>query len=146
MGQNFIPFVSGGRDCSFSTILYSGWAQSQYSRAKFKNKKGIKLQQEKVIVLKISAINESDPTTASLLRRNYSVLFTPFSRFENQVLLSKAMQQNGRSVPNFLQKIVQQKVIKLIKPDHDKKLDKCSDKNFISPMMKYQSTKLALDS
>ena len=60
------------------------------------------------------------------------------------------VQQKGRRIPTHLQERVEGELNKLIEQKHIIKLDKCSDKQFISPIVitvkKVQTVKLALDS
>ena len=60
------------------------------------------------------------------------------------------IQQKGRRIPIHLQERVEAELNKLIDQKHIIKLDKCSDKHFISPIVitvkKDQTVKLALDS
>ena len=60
------------------------------------------------------------------------------------------IQQKDRRIPKHLQKRVEADLNKLIDQKHIIKLDKCSDKQFISPIVitveKDQTVKLALDS
>ena len=62
----------------------------------------------------------------------------------------KPIQQRGRCIPIHLQERVEAELNKLIYQKHIIKLDKCSDKQFISPLVitvkKDQTVKLALDS
>ena len=60
------------------------------------------------------------------------------------------IQQKGRHIPIHLQERVEGELNKLIDQKHIIKLDKCSDRQFISPIVitvkKDQTVKLALDS
>ena len=60
------------------------------------------------------------------------------------------IQQKGRRIPIHLHERVEAELNKLIDQKHIIKLDKCSDKQFISPIVitvkKDQTVKLALDS
>ena len=60
------------------------------------------------------------------------------------------IQQKGRSIPIHLQERVEKELNKLIDQQHNIKLEKCSDKQFISSIVitvkKDQTVKLALDS
>ena len=69
---------------------------------------------------------------------------TQFSKEFEQI------QQKGRRIPIHLQEKVEAKLNKLIDQKHVIKLEKCSDKQFISPIVitvkEDQTVKLALDS
>ena len=60
------------------------------------------------------------------------------------------MQQRGRRVPIHIQEKVENEIRSLIDQDHIIRLHKCSDQQFISPIVitvkKDQSIKLAMDS
>ena len=62
----------------------------------------------------------------------------------------KALQQKGRRIPIHIQEKVEQEIRSLIDQGHIVKLEKCSDQQFISPIVitvkKDQSIKLAMDS
>ena len=69
------------------------------------------------------------------------------NQFNNEII---PVQQKGRRVPVHLQDRVEKELNKLMDQKHIIKLDKCSDGQFISPIVitvkKDQTVKLALDS
>ena len=62
----------------------------------------------------------------------------------------KALQQKGRRIPIHIQEKIEQEIKSLIDQGHIVKLDSCSDKQFISPIViivkKDHTKKLAMDS
>ena len=48
----------------------------------------------------------------------------------------RATQQKGRGVPIHLQEQVEQEIIQVLDQDHVKKLEYCSDKKFVSRIVK----------
>ena len=90
------------------------------------------------------------------IKDNYAQMFVRIGKSKNHTMKTQFLeefepvQQKGRRIPIHLQGRVEGELNKLIDQRHIIKLDKCSDKQFISPIVitvkKDQTVKLALDS
>ena len=119
---------------------------------------GIKLIQEqhKQNVHAIREQEESDPAIKQWVKDNFIQLCVRIGKSKIHTLKTQfikdfvPIQQNGRRIPIHLQERVKGELNKLIDQKHIIKLDKCSDRQFISPIVitvkKDQTVKLALDS
>ena len=121
---------------------------------------GIQLHQERKPVgesaLHVNNIESSDTQIAAWVRTMYPGLCTRTGRSRNPMVHTKfstefkALQQRGRRIPIHIQEKVEHEVRSLIDHDHITRLEKCSDQQFISPIVitvkKDGSTKLAMDS
>ena len=108
---------------------------------------------------KVHAIREqeeSDPVMKQWVKDNYAQLCVRIGKSKNHTMKAQLIdefepvQQKGRRIPIHLQERVEGELNKLIHQKHIIKLDKCLDKQFISPIVitveKDQTVKLALDS
>ena len=118
---------------------------------------GIKLIQEQKTE-KVHAIREqeeSNPATKQYVKDNYAQLCVRIVKTKNHTMKTQfieefvPIQQKGRRIPIHLQERVEREIIKLIDQKHIIKLDKCSDKQFLNPIVitvkKDHTVKLALD-
>ena len=119
---------------------------------------GIKMirEQKSEKVHAIREQEESDPTIKQWVKDNYAQLCVRIGKSKNHTMKTQfieefvPIQQKGRRIPIHLQERVEGELNKLIDQKHIIKLDKCSDKQFISPIVitvkKDQTVKIALDS
>ena len=121
---------------------------------------GIKLHQERKPAGKsnfyVNSINKSDTQIAAWVKTTYPGLCTRIGRSKSHMVHKeflkefKALQQRGRRIPIHIQEKVENEIRSLIDQGHIIRLDKCSDHQFISPIVitvkKDQSIKLAMDS
>ena len=107
-------------------------------------------------VLNIHKPEQSNPNIKEWVKDNFPYLCVRIRKSKNYVMrlqFSKdivLIQQKGRCIPVHLRERVEKELNKLIDQKHIIKLDKCSDRQFISPIVitvkKDQTMKLALDS
>ena len=120
---------------------------------------GIHLHQEKPTGKSINYIvdtDQSDPVMTNWVKSTYPGLCTRIGRSKNHIVHTKflndfkALQQKGRKIPIHIQEKIEQEIKSLIDQGHIVKLDSCSDKQFISPIVitvkKDHTIKLAMDS
>ena len=119
---------------------------------------GIELIQNKQTqkVITVQRSNESNHEVKQWVKDNFQQLFVQIGKSKHHVMKTQfnkefePKQQKGRRIPIHLQERVEAELNKLIDQKHIIKLDKCSDKQFISPIVitvkKDQTVKLALDS
>ena len=119
---------------------------------------GIRLVQEKQTrrVLSVQEKDESNHEFKQWVKDNFQQLCVRIGKSKHHAMRTQfskefePIQQKGRPIPINLQKRVETELNKLIDQKHIIKLDKCSDKQFISPIVitvkKDQTVKLALDS
>ena len=99
--------------------------------------------------------NSSDPWQ-TYFRKQFNNLFQGVGKIKNHKVHAEffetltPIQQKGRRVPITLQDKVDKEISKLLQQGHIKKLEQCSDKYFVSPIVitvkKDGSVKLALES
>ena len=107
-------------------------------------------------VLTVQRSNESNHEIKQWARDNVQQLCVRIGKSKHRVMKTQfnkdfePVQQKGRRIPIHLQERVEAELNKLIDQKHIIKLDKCSDKQFISSIVitvkKDQTVKLALDS
>ena len=116
--------------------------------------------QQKPAGKSINAISEdtncSDLKITNWVKTTYPGLCTRIGRARNHIVQTiflnefKALQQKGRRIAIHIQEKVEQEIKSLINQRNIVKLEKCSDQQFISPLVitvkKDQSIKLAMDS
>ena len=119
---------------------------------------GIKLVQDKQTqkVLTEQRSDESSHEIKQRVKDNFQQLCVRTGKSKHHVMKTQfnrdfePIQQKGRRIPIHLQERVEVELNNLIDQKHIIKLDKCSDKQFISPIVitveKDQTVKLALDS
>ena len=119
---------------------------------------GIKLIQDKQTqrVLIVQRSDESNHEIKQWVKDNFQQLCVRIGKSKHHVLKTQfnrdfePIQQKGRRIPIHLQERVEAELNKSIDQKHIIKLDKCSDKNFICPIVitvkKDQTVQLALDS
>ena len=119
---------------------------------------GIKLIQDKQTqrVLTVQRSDESNHEIEQWVKANFQQLCVRIGKSKHHVMKTQfnkdfePVQQKGRRIPTHLQERVEAELNNLIDQKHIIKLDKCSDKQFISPIVitvkKDQTVKLALDS
>ena len=120
---------------------------------------GIRLIQEKSKqgnVLNISEQEQSNPEIKRWVKDNYPQLRIRVGKSKSHVIRTQfnkefiPVQQKVRRVPVHLQERVEKEFNELLDQKHIIKLDKCSDRQLISPIVitvrKDQTVKLALDS
>ena len=100
--------------------------------------------------------NCADQKITNWVKTSFPGLCTRIGRSRNHMVHTtflkefKALQQKGRRIPIHIQEKVEQENRSLIDQGHIVKLEKCSDQQFISPIVitvkKDQSIKLAMDS
>ena len=84
---------------------------------------------------------ESNPKIKQWVKDNFSQLFVRIGKSKNHVMRTQfskdinPIQQKGRSVTVHLQERVEKELNKLIDQKHIIKSDKCSDRQFISPIV-----------
>ena len=98
---------------------------------------------------------ESNPEIKKWVKDNFPQLFVRIGKSKNHVMRTqfskdiRPIQQKGRRVTVHLQERVEKELNKLIDQKHIIKSDKCSDRQFINPIViivkKGQTVKLALD-
>ena len=118
---------------------------------------GIKLIQDKPTqkVLTVQQSDESNHEIKQWVKDNFQQLCVRIEKSKHHVMKTQfnrdfePIQQKGRRIPIHLQERIEVEVNKLIDQKHIIKLDKCSDRQFISPIVitvkKDQTVKLALD-
>ena len=118
----------------------------------------IKLIHDKptVKVLTVKRSDESNHEIKQWVKDNFQQLCVRVGKSKHHVIKTQfigdfePMQQKGRHIPIHLQERFEAELNKLIDQKHIIKLDKCSDKQFISPRVitvkNDQMVKLALDS
>ena len=119
---------------------------------------GIKLIQDKPTqkVLTVQRSDESNHEIKQWFKDNFQQLCIRIGKSKHHVMKTQfnkniePIQQKGRRIPIHLQERIEAELNKFIDQKHVIKLDKCSDKQFISPIVitfkKDQTVKLALDS
>ena len=119
---------------------------------------GIKLIQEKQKqnVLNVREQEESDPEIKQWVRDNFQKLCIRIGKSKHHVMRTQfskdftPIQQKSQRIPVHLQERVEEELNKPMDQKHIIKLGKCSDRQFISPIVitvkKDQTVKLALDS
>ena len=120
---------------------------------------GIHLYQERPNGKSINYIadtDQSDTVITNCVKSTYPGLCTRIGRSKNHMVHTKflsdfkALQQKGRRIPIHIQEKVEQEIRSLIDYGHIVKLNSCSDKQFISPIVitvkKDHTIKLAMDS
>ena len=105
---------------------------------------GIKLVQDKPKHKQILKFHEkkeaSEEELKSCFKNNFQELRVRIGKSKNHVMRTQFLQdinpipQKGRRIPSHLKERVEVKLNKLIDQKHIKKLDKCSDKQFINPI------------
>ena len=113
-------------------------------------------EQQKQNVHAIREQEEFDPAIKQWVKDNFAQLWVRIGKSKNHTMKTQfikefvPIQQKGRRIPIQLQEHVEGELNKLIDQKHIIKLDKCSDRQFISPIVitvkKDQTVKLALDS
>ena len=104
---------------------------------------GIKLiqEQQKQNVHAIREQKESDPTIIQWVKENFARLCVRIGKSKNHTRKTQyikefvPIQQKGRRIPIHLQERVEEELHKVIDQKHIIKLDKCSDRKFISPIV-----------
>ena len=99
---------------------------------------------------------ESDPEMKQWVKDNFQQLCIRIGKSKNHMMKTQfsqdfmPIQQKGRRILVHLQKRVEGELNKLMDQNHIIKLDKCLDRQFISPIVitvkKDQTVKFALDS
>ena len=121
---------------------------------------GVQLLQQKPDSKSVNLIsddtNSSDEKITNWVRFTYAELSTRIARWKNHMVHTKfltdfkASQQKGRRIPIYIQEKVERAFRSLIDQGHITNLEKCSDQQFISPIVitveNNQSIKLAMDS
>ena len=122
---------------------------------------GISLIQKKHTqnILSIREQEESDPEIKQWVKDNFQQLCIRIGKSKNHMMKTQFNQdfmpiqqkgQKGRRIPVHLQERVEGELNKLMDQNHIIKLDKCSDRQVISPIVitvkKNQTVKIALDS
>ena len=107
-------------------------------------------------MLSVREQEESDPEIKQWVKDNFQQLCIRIGKLKNHMMRTQfnhdfiPKQQKGRCIPVHLQERVEGELIKLMDQNHIIKLDNCSDRKFISPIVitvkKDQTVKLALDS
>ena len=105
---------------------------------------GIKLVQDKPKHKQILKFHEKEEASEEELKNcfknNFQELRVRIGKSKNHVMRTQFLQdinpipQKGRRIPSHLKERVEVKLNKLIDQKHIKKLDKCSDKQFINPI------------
>ena len=119
---------------------------------------GVKLIQEKQKqnVLSVRKQEESGPEIKQWAKDNFQQLCIRIGKLKNHMMKTQfnqdfiRIQQKRRRIPVHLQERVEGELNKLMDQTHFINLDKCADRQFISPIVitvkKDQTVKLALDS
>ena len=119
---------------------------------------GINLIQDKQTqkVLTVQRSDKSNHENKQWVKDNFQQLCVRIGKSKHHVMKTQfnrdfeSVQQKCRRIPIHLQERIEVELNKLIDQKHIIKLDKCSDKQFISPIVitvkKDQTVKLALDS
>ena len=104
---------------------------------------GVKLIQEKQKqnVLSVREQEESDPEIEQWVKDNFQQLYIRIGKSKSHMMRTQfnhnfiPIQQKGRRIPVHLQERVEGELNKLMDQNHIIKLDKCSDQQFISPIV-----------
>ena len=119
---------------------------------------GVRLIQEKQKqnVLSVREQEESDPENKQWVKDNFQHVCIRIGKSKNHMMKTQfnhefmPLQQKRRLIPMHLQERVERELNKLMDQNHIIKLDKCSHRKFISPVVitvkKNQTVKLAIDS
>ena len=93
------------------------------------------------LTLHVDNIKSSDTQVAIWVRTTYPGLCTRIGRLKNHVVHTnffkefKALQQRGRRIPIYIQEKVGNEIRSLIDQGHIVRIEKCSDQQFISPIV-----------
>ena len=158
-GRLIAPIESGGWTINTAPFVVVDDKRANILGRNLLPQLGIHLQQEKPTGKSINYITDpeqSDTAITNWVKTTYPGLCTRIGRSKNHEVHTKflhdfkALQQKGRRIPIHIQEKVEQELKSLIDQGHIVKLDSCSDKQFISPIVitvkKDQSIKLAMDS
>ena len=158
-GRLIAPIESGGWTINTAPFVVVDDKRANILGRNLLPQLGIHLQQEKPTGKSINYItkpDQSDTAITNWVKSTYPGLCTRIGRSKNHVVHTKflhdfkALQQKGRRIPIHIQEKVEQELKSLIDQGHIVKLDSCSDKQFISPIVitvkKDYSIKLAMDS
>ena len=158
-GRLIAPIESGGWTINTAPFVVVDDKRANILGRNLLPQLGIHLQQEKPTGKSINYITDpeqSDTAITNWVKTTYPALCTRIGRSKNHEVHTKflhdfkALQQKGRRIPIHIQEKVEQELKSLIDQGHIVKLDSCSDKQFISPIVitvkKDQSIKLAMDS
>ena len=158
-GRVVTPIESGGWTLNTTSLIVVDNKRANILGRNILPQIGIQLHQTPA-GKSINAISEE--TNCSVQKRTtwvkttYLGLCTRVGRARNHMVHTsflnefKALQQKGRRIPIHIQKKVEQEIRSLIDQGHIVNLEKCTDQQFISPIVttakKDQSIKLAMDS
>ena len=145
LGRLIAPFESDGW-----TIQTVSFVVVDDSRANILGRNlfpqiGISLHQERKPVgkskLHVNNTDSSDTQTAAWVRTTYPGFCTRIGRSKNHMVHTnsltefKALQQRGRHNPIHIQEKLEHEIRSLIDQGHIIRLEKCSDQQFISPIV-----------
>ena len=157
-GRLIITIESGGWKIQSAPFIIVDDQEANIIGRKLLPKIGVRLIQKtnKQTVLNIREKEESDPDIKQWVEDNFQQLCIRIGKSKNHMMKTQfskdfmKIQQKGRCIPVNFQERVEGKLNKLMDQNHIIKLDKCSDQQFISPIVitikKDQTVKLALDS
>ena len=158
-GRVITPIESGGWTVNTISLIVVDDKRANIFGRNILPLKGIQLKQTPA-GKSINAISEdhkcADQKLTNWVKTTYPGLCTRIGRSRSHMVHTtflkefKALQQKGRRTPLHIQEKVEQEIRSLIDQGHIVKLEKCSDQQFISPIVitvkKDQSIKLAMDS
>ena len=158
-GRVITPIESGGWTLNTTSLIVVDDKRANILGRNILPQIGIQLKQTPA-GKSINAISEdhncADQKITNWVKTSYPGLCTRIGRSRNHMVHTtflkefKALQQKGRRIPIHIQEKVEQEIRSLIDQGHIVKLEKCSDQQFISPVVitvkKDQSIKLAMDS
>ena len=159
LGRLIAPMESGGWTIQTASFIVVDDRRANIMGRNLLPQIGIELHQERKLIgkskLHVNIIDSSDTQIAAWVRNTYPGLCTRIGRSKNHMVHTqflkefKALQQRGRSDPIHIQERVENGILSLIDQGHIIRLEKCSDQQFISPIVitvkTDQSIKLAMD-
>ena len=159
LGRLIAPIESGGWTIQTASFIVVDDRRANIMGRNLLPQIGIELHQERKLIgkseLHVNNIDSSDTQIAAWVRTTYPGLCTRIGRSKNHMVHTqflkefKALQQRGRSDPIHIQERVENEILSLIDQGRIIRLEKCSDKQFISPIVitvkTDQSIKLAMD-
>ena len=158
-GRIITPIESGGWTVNTTSLIVVDDKRANILGRNILPQIGIQLKQTPD-GKSINAISEdhkcADQKITNWVKTSYPGLCTRIGRSRNHMVHTtflkefKALQQKGRRIPIHIQEKVEREIRSLTDQGHIVKLEKCSDQQFISPIIitvkKDQSIKLAMDS